>query len=203
MKEVIKMNLSNLKVGVAITGSFCTFDKIFGELQNLIDAGANVTTIFSFNAMSIDTRFGKADDFLERAYQITRNTPITTISSAEPIGPKKLFDILIIAPCTGNSLAKLANGITDTPVLMATKSHLRNGRPVVISISSNDSLSTNLKNIGLLANSKNMFFVPFGQDNHKGKPYSMISHSNLIIPTLESALDGKQLQPIILSPHDN
>lgn len=197
------MKLPNVKVGLAITGSFCTYDKIFGELQHLIDSGALVTTIFSFNAMSIDTRFGKANDFLEKAFLLTGNTPITTISEAEPIGPQKLFDILLIAPCTGNTLAKLANGITDTPVLMATKSHLRNGRPVVISISSNDSLSTNLKNIGLLANSKNMYFVPFGQDNHKGKPYSMISHSNLIIPTLEHALDGKQLQPIIFSPHEN
>lgn len=197
------MNISNVKVGVAITGSFCTYEKIFKELQNLVDAGAIVTTIFSFNSMSINTRFGNASDFLDQAYKITGNKPITTIADAEPIGPNKLLDILVIAPCTGNTLAKLANGITDTPVLMATKSHLRNGRPVAISISSNDSLSANLKNIGLLANSKNVYFVPFGQDNHKGKPYSMISHTNLIIPTLENALDGKQLQPIILSPHEN
>lgn len=197
------MTLANVKVGVAITGSFCTYDKIFDEIQKLVDIEAIVTTIFSFNAMSIDTRFGKASDFLEKAYHITGIRPIKTIEDAEPIGPKRMFDILLIAPCTGNTLAKFANGVTDTPVLMAAKSHLRNARPIAISISSNDSLSANLKNIGILANSKNIYFVPFGQDNCKGKPYSMISHTELIIPTLENALEGKQLQPIILSPHDS
>lgn len=191
------MTLTGLNIGVAITGSFCTFDKMFSELEHLVTEDANVTTIFSDNARTIDSRFGVAKDFLNRALVLTGNPPITTIKDAEPVGPKDLFDILIIAPCTGNTLAKLANGISDTPVLMAAKAHLRNNKPLVISISSNDALSNNLKNIGSLINSKNIYFVPFGQDNYKSKPHSMIAHTNLIIPTLLNALEGRQLQPVI------
>jgi len=191
------MLLSGINVGVAMTGSFCTYEKIFKALDQLVEEEANVTTIFSNNSSTIDSRFGDAKTHLARAEKITGKKPITTIVGAEPIGPTKMFDILLISPCTGNSLAKLANGITDTPVLMAAKSHLRNNRPLVIHLSSNDSLSMNLKNIGLLANTKHIYFVPFGQDNCIGKPNSMISNPELIIPTLLSALQEKQLQPVI------
>lgn len=191
------MLLTSLNIGVAMTGSFCTYEKIFLELEHMIAEEANITTIFSKNSSTIDSRFGYAKSHLERAEKITGKKPITTIEDAEPIGPNKMFDVLLISPCTGNTLAKLANGITDTPVLMAAKSHLRNNRPVIIHLSSNDSLSTNLKNIGILINAKNMYFVPFGQDNCIAKPNSMISYPELIIPTILSALDGKQLQPVI------
>lgn len=191
------MLLTEKKVGIALTGSFCTYETIFQEMQNLINEEADITTIFSNNASCTNSRFGDAEAHLKRAKEITGKPAITTIVGAEPVGPKKMFDVLMIAPCTGNTLAKLANGITDTPVLMAVKSHLRNNRPVVIYLSSNDSLSMNLKNIGLLMNTKNIFFVPFGQDDCAGKPNSMISKANLIIPTILCSLENKQLQPVI------
>lgn len=194
------MRLEKKRVGMALTGSFCMYHKIWIEMENLVKEGAEVTPIFSNSAKSIDSRFGKAEDFLKKAEEITGRKPILTIPEAEPIGPKNLLDILVIAPCTGNTLAKFANGITDSPVLMAAKSHLRNNRPLVISLSSNDSLSMNLKNIGLLMNTKNVYFVPFGQDNCVGKPNSMIAHTDLIVSTLEEALEGRQLQPVIFSP---
>lgn len=138
---------------------------------------------------------------LEKAKHLTGKKPITTIPDAEPIGPKSMLDILVIAPCTGNTLSKLANGISDTPVLMAAKSHLRNNRPLVISLSTNDALGMNLKNIGILLNTKNIYFVPFGQDNYDKKPNSMIAHTSLLNETIEYALAGKQLQPVIRSPY--
>lgn len=192
------MTLINANVGFALTGSFCTFDKVFRELENLINEKANVTTIFSMNSQTIDTRFGNAKDFIDKAFLLTGKQPIMTIKDAEPIGPKNLFDVLIIAPCTGNTIAKLATGITDSPVLMAAKAHLRTNKPLVICLASNDALSANLKNIGILLNSKNIYFVPFGQDNYKDKPNSMVAHTELIIPTIINALDGKQLQPVIM-----
>jgi len=199
-KEGFLMRVYDKRIGMALTGSFCMYEKIFVEMKHLVEEGAQVTPIFSYHAKSIDSRFGKAEDFLKRAENITGKKPILTIPEAEPIGPKNLLDILLIAPCTGNTLAKFANGMTDSPVLMAAKSHLRNNRPVVISLSSNDSLSMNLKNIGVLMNTKNIYFVPFGQDNCEGKPNSMIAHTDLILTTLEEALEGKQVQPVILSP---
>ena len=126
------MSIKNMKIGIGFTGSFCTYKRMFRELQNIVEAGAIVTPIFSFHSQRINSRFGKSNDFLEKAHLITNRLPITTISQAEPIGPKHLLDVMVIAPCTGNTLAKLANGITDTPVLMAAKSHLRCGRPVVL-----------------------------------------------------------------------
>lgn len=194
------MRLYDKRIGMALTGSFCMYDKIYEEMKHLVEEGAQVTPIFSNNAKSIDSRFGKAEDFLKKAIEITGKQPILSVPEAEPIGPKNMLDILLIAPCTGNTLAKFANGITDSPVLMAAKSHLRNNRPLVISLSSNDSLSMNLKNIGVLMNTKNVYFVPFGQDNCVGKPNSMIAHTDLIIATLEEALEGRQLQPVIYSP---
>lgn len=195
------MELAGKNIGLGLTGSFCTYDKIFTELENLIKEKANVQTIFSDASQVIDSRFGKAEDFLKKAYDITGNKPIVTIAEAEPLGPNNKLDILIIAPCTGNTLAKISNGITDTPVLMAAKGHLRNKKPLVISISTNDALTFNLKNIGELMNSKNLYFVPFGQDDYLNKPNSMTALSELIIPTLEFALDKEQLQPVIISPH--
>lgn len=192
--------LSKCNIGFAITGSFCTFDKIKIEMKKLVNTGANVIPIFSFNTQQLDSRFGNAKDLMEEIEAIAGNKAICTIPQAEPIGPKNLIDLLVIAPCTGNTLAKLANGITDTPVLMAAKAHMRNNRPVVISISTNDALSNSLKNIGVLMNMKNIYFVPFGQDNHVKKPYSMIAHTDLLIPTLEAALEKQQIQPIVRSP---
>lgn len=194
------MNLRGKNVGVALSGSYCTFDKIFKEIEHLISEQANVYTIFSERSQVTDTRFGTAENFLKRAKVLTGNDPIMSIVEAEKLGPNNLLDIIVIAPCTGNTLAKLANAITDSSVLMAAKGLLRNGKPVVIGISTNDALSNNLKNIGLLINAKNVYFVPFGQDNYKGKPNSMVAHFDLILPTLEEALEGRQLQPVILTP---
>lgn len=191
------MSLKGKHIGVALTGSFCTYGKVFQELQKLADEGAHVQTIFSNASASIDSRFGDANDFVKKAEEITGIPPMMTIAEAEPIGPKALLDILVILPCTGNTLAKLANGITDSPTLMAAKAHLRNNRPLLLSLSTNDALGINMKNIGLLLNSKNIYFVPFGQDNPEKKPNSMIAHTELLIPSLESALKGQQLQPVI------
>lgn len=191
------MSLEGKAIGVAITGSFCTYENVFEELKKLTQEGAVVQTIFSDAAQSINSRFGKAPSFLERAEEITGVKPMLSISQAEPIGPGGLLDLLILLPCTGNTLAKFANGITDTPALMAAKAHLRNNRPVLISISTNDALGMNMKNIGLLMNSKNVYFVPFGQDNPQKKPNSMIAHTSLLLPALEAALEGRQYQPVI------
>ncbi len=191
------MSLKGKRIGVALTGSFCTYEKVFRELKKLTEEGAFVQTIFSDAAGRIDSRFGKAEDFLKKAEEITGNKPILTISEAEPIGPGSLLDILVLFPCTGNTIAKLANGITDTPVLMAAKAHLRNNKPLLISVSTNDALGMNMKNIGLLLNAKNIYFIPFGQDNPEKKPNSMIAHTELLIPSLETALEGRQYQPII------
>ena len=191
------MSLKGKNVGVALTGSFCTYEKVFKELQKLVDEGARVQTVFSGSAASIDSRFGKSDTFIEKAEKITGIKPMITISEAEPIGPSNLLDILVLFPCTGNTIAKLANGITDTPALMAAKAHLRNDKPLLISVSTNDALGMNMKNIGLLLNAKNVYFIPFGQDNPKKKPNSMIAHTELLIPSITEALEGRQIQPVI------
>lgn len=194
------MSLKDKQIGVALTGSFCTYEKVFTQLKALVSAGAKVQTILSDATQAIDSRFGKTEDYIKKVTEITGNPPIMSISQAEPIGPKSLLDILVIFPCTGNTAAKLANGITDTPVLMAAKAHLRNEKPLLISISTNDALGMNMKNIGLLLNAKNVYFVPFGQDNPQNKPNSMIACTELLIPALEAALEGKQYQPIICNP---
>lgn len=192
------MNLKGKKVGVALTGSFCTFEKMFVELERLAAAGADVYSILSDSSQSIKSRFGKPDTYVIKIKEITGHEPITSIEGAEPIGPKAYLDVLAILPCTGNTAAKLANGITDTPVLMAAKAHMRNNKPLVISISTNDGLGMNLKNIGLLCNSKNIYFVPFGQDNYEKKPNSLVAHTELLLPTLEMALEHKQYQPMLI-----
>lgn len=192
------MNLKGKKIGVSFTGSFCTFEKVFSELQKLKEEGAELYPIFSDSTQTISSRFGTPDSYLTRVKEITGREPIKVIEAAEPIGPKGYLDVLTILPCTGNTTAKLANGITDTPVLMAAKAHLRNNKPLVISISTNDGLGMNLKNIGLLLNAKNIYFVPFGQDDSDKKPNSLVAHTNLLIPTLEAALEGRQYQPLLI-----
>ena len=191
------MNLKGKNIGFAMTGSFCTFAKVFEELPRLLETGANVLPIFSQNAQSTDTRFGKAIDFIEKIENLTQNKIIKTISEAEPIGPKKLLDALIIAPCPGNTLGKLANGITDTTVTMAAKSTIRNQKPVIIAVSTNDGLGASAKNIGMLLNMKNIYFVPFNQDDPIKKEKSLVADMSQIVKTAELALEEKQLQPII------
>ena len=193
------MLLTDKKIGVALTGSFCTYEKAFEALKNLQNEGADVQLIFSDAAQTIDSRFGHAADFIHRAEEMTNHPVLRSIPEAEPIGPESRFDLLIILPCTGNTLAKLANGITDTPVLMAAKAHLRNEKPLLLSISTNDALGFNMKNIGLLLNAKHIFFVPFYQDNPTAKPNSLTAQTSLLVPAAEKALLQKQYQPILFS----
>lgn len=194
------MNLKNKNIGIGMTGSFCTFEDVFMKIEQLIQKEANVFPFLSESSQNINSKFGKASDFHNRMTILTDKEPITSIEGAEPVGPTGYLDVLAIVPCTGNTLAKLANGITDGPVLMAAKAQLRNQKPVVISISTNDALSMNLKNIGILLNTKNIYFVPFGQDNPESKANSLIAHTNLLIETIEDALEGKQIQPVVISP---
>lgn len=191
------MNLNGKNIGFAMTGSFCTFSAVIDELRNLQKSGANIIPILSQNVQNADTRFGKAEDFIKQLETITGNQSIKTIREAEPIGPQKLLDILLIAPCTGNTLAKLANGITDTTVTMAAKAVIRNRRPVVLAVSTNDGLGASAKNIGMLLNMKNIYFVPFGQDDPEKKCNSLVARMSEIQGSLEKALDGIQLQPIL------
>ena len=194
-------SLDNKNIGIGITGSYCTYKKVFNELKRLSEANTNLYTIFSDNASKTDSRFGNHKEFLNLAKELSNKEPITTITDAEPIGPKSMFDVLVIAPCTGNTLSKLANGISDTPVLMACKAHLRNNKPLVICLSTNDALGMNLKNIGILLNTKNINFVPFGMDDYISKPNSMTAHVDLLQDTIVKALQGRQIQPVIQSPH--
>ena len=191
------MDFNNINVGFALTGSFCTFKKVIPKIQELKDLGANIIPIMSYNSYNFDTKFGKAKDFIEEIEGITENKIIHTIQGAEPIGPKSLTDIMVVAPCSGNTLAKLANSIIDTPTTMAIKSHLRNQRPLVVGISTNDALSGSAENIGKLLNRKNSYFVPFTQDNPITKPTSLVFKFDYLIPTIQEALNNKQLQPII------
>lgn len=192
------MLLEGVKVGIAITGSFCTFETILVEIEKLVAEGADVYPIMSYNASSFDTRFGLAKDWNERIAKVTGKEIIATIQDAERIGPGNFLDIIVVAPCTGNTLAKLANAITDTPVCMAFKAHLRNNKPAVVAISTNDGLSGNAKNLGILLDKKNVFLVPFGQDDSMKKPTSLIAHYDMIIPTIIEALKGKQVQPLLV-----
>lgn len=191
------MDLSKCNIGIAITGSFCTFDKVKKEIKKMADMGMELYPIFSINSAGLDTRFGEADSFKDEVEKITGRKGIYTIQEAEPIGPKAYLDALVIAPCTGNTIAKLANGITDTPVLMAAKAHIRNNKPLIISISTNDAMGINFKNVGQLMNMKNIYFVPFFQDDPVKKPNSLIGRLELIPDTIMAALDGRQLQPVL------
>jgi len=168
------------------------------EIEKLVKEGAEVFPIVSHSVKNTDTRFGNANDFLLMLENITGRKPISTITEAEPIGPKSLLDVIVVSPCTGNTCAKLACGITDTPVTMAVKAHLRNGKPVVLAISTNDGLGANAKNIGMLLNSKNIFMVPFGQDDPIKKPNSLVARNEKLIDTILEALKGRQLQPLLV-----
>ncbi len=186
-----------MTIGFAMTGSFCTYAEVFPVME-LLTRDYKIIPIFSPAAASLDSRFGSARDHIQLSAEICGCPPLLTIPQAEPIGPKKLLDALIIAPCTGNTLAKLSHGIADTAVTMAAKSHLRNGRPVILAISTNDGLAAAAENIGRLLARKNYYFVPFGQDDPKNKATSLIADFSKIPQTLEAALDGRQLQPILL-----
>lgn len=191
------MTVKDKTVGFALTGSFCTFSKVFDQVESLVSNGARVIPIMSEICYTTDTRFGKAEEHIRRLEEITGEKVIASVRDAEPIGPKKLLDILIVAPCTGNSLAKIATGIADSSVTLAVKSHLRNKRPVLVAPSTNDGLANNAKNIGILANMKNVFLVPFGQDDFIIKENSLVADMGLIIPAAEAALGGRQLQPVL------
>lgn len=192
------MDLSEKTIGFAMTGSYCTFEKVIEKLRALKKTGANIQPIMSENVYTTDTRFGKAQDFIWTVEDITGNKVIKSIKEAEPIGPKALLDLIVVAPCTGNTLAKLANGITDTSVTLAVKAHLRNQRPVLLGVSTNDGLGNAAKNIGTLLNVKNMFFIPFNQDDYENKPNSLVADFNKLIPACSAALEFKQLQPVLL-----
>lgn len=186
-----------MTIGFAMCGSFCTYEDAFPAMEALAKEHT-VIPIFSYSSYTVDSRFGTAADHIRRAEEICGRRVINKIEDAEPIGPKKLLDALIIAPCTGNTLAKLAHSIADTPVTMAAKSHLRNGRPVILAIASNDALAGAAENIGRLLARKHYYFVPFGQDDPEKKPTSMIADYKKIPKTLAAALEGKQLQPMLL-----
>lgn len=185
-----------MTIGFALCGSFCTYSQVFPIMEELAK-NHQIIPIFSFASASIDSRFGTATEHLEQARAICGRSPLRTIEGAEPIGPKQMLDALIIAPCTGNTLSKLAHSIADTPVTMAAKSHLRNGRPVIVAVSTNDALAGAAENIGKLLGRKHYYFVPFRQDDPQKKPASMVADFSKISETLESAMEGRQIQPVI------
>lgn len=191
------MDLKNKKIGFAMCGSFCTFKRALEALESLIDEGAEVFPIMSETSYKTDTRFGSAKFFIDEIESMTGKKIIKSVKEAEPIGPKNLLDLLIVLPCTGNSLAKIAGGIADTSVTMAIKAHLRNRKPVLIAVSTNDGLGTAAKNIGHLLNCKNMYFLPLAQDDCIKKPNSIVADFNKVIPAAKQALDGNQLQPLL------
>lgn len=197
MQEV---RLDGVKIGVVLTGSHCTIGDTLPQIENLMTEGAEVFSIISFSVNQVDNRFYKVDDLKTKLRQITNKPIINSIVGAEPIGPQRMLDIIVVAPATGNTIAKLANGIVDTPALMAIKAHLRNQRPVVIAISTNDALGINAKNIGLLLNMKNIYFVPFRQDDPHNKANSVVANLEKIVDTIIFALQGKQIQPLLLGP---
>lgn len=186
-----------LKIGYAICGSYCTFRITIDKMRDLVNKGYDITAIMSYNAYNIDTKFGIAQDFINEIEEICQKKIINTLVDAEPIGPKKMFDVLLVAPCTGNTIAKLANSIVDTPVTLAVKSHLRNSNPVVILVSTNDALSGTNKNIGKLINLKNYYFVPMSQDDPIKKPTSIVGDFDMIEQTIQNAVLGVQIQPIL------
>ncbi|MGI5958131.1 MAG: dipicolinate synthase subunit B [Massiliimalia sp.] len=190
--------MSKVKLGFCLTGSFCTFHQVIKEMEQLAQE-YDILPIMSYHAASLDTRFGKACDHIQAIEEICGKKVIATLPEAEPIGPKGYTDLMLVAPCTGNTLAKLANSIVDTPVTMAVKSHLRNGRPVVIAVSTNDGLSGASKNIGMLQNYRHYYFVPYRQDDFMGKPCSLVADFKKIPETLQAAQQGIQLEPLLLT----
>ena len=192
------MNLEEKRIGFVMTGSFCTFRKTIDELKKIVKLGAKVVPIMSENSYTMDTKFGKARDFINEIEDITGTKILHTIQEVEPLGPKDMLDILVVAPATGNTMAKLANDIIDNSATMAVKSHLRKEKPVVIAISTNNGLSGAGENIGKLLNRKHYYFVPFRQDNPITKPRSVVFDPSYLIKTIEYALDGEQISPILL-----
>ncbi|HOB91043.1 MAG: dipicolinate synthase subunit B [Bacillota bacterium] len=194
------MRFKGRKIGFALTGSHCTIPEVLPVIESLVKDGAGVLAIVSESVRDTDTRFGTAEELMRSLARITGAQPISTVAEAEPLGPKRLLDCLVIAPCTGNTAARLANGIVDGPVTMAAKAQLRNKRPVVIAISTNDGLGLNAKNIGVLLNTPDIYMVPYRQDNPAEKPKSIVALMHRIPDTIESAINGKQIQPIIVGP---
>lgn len=190
--------MKGLRVGVALSGSFCTFAQIMPQVRRLVEQGCEVYPIMSQTVYSTDTRFGLAEDWRRELETVTGRVIWHTLSDVEPIGPRKLLEVMLVAPCTGNTLAKLANGISDTSVTMACKSHLRNSRPVVLAVSTNDALSASASNIGQLMNRKNVYFVPHKQDDPQEKPCSEVANFGLLYESVVAAYEGKQLQPIYM-----
>lgn len=191
------MSLRGIKIGFGMSGSFCTFKKAFEQARRLRDMGAELTPVMSFNASGLNTRFGTAADNVAEIERICGRKAILTIEDAEPIGPKKLFDVLLICPCTATTMAKLSGGIYDTPITLGAKSHLRGERPVVLAASTNDALSASAKNIGTLMNLRHYYFVPMGQDDFAAKPNSLSADFAKVPEAIEAALEGRQLQPIL------
>ena len=189
--------MKKTSIGFAMTGSFCTFERVLKQMEALVRRGYEVVPVLSFNAGMLDTRFMTAEHLRARIVEITGNEPIDTLAGAEPIGPKKMTDVFLIAPATGNSLAKLAGGIYDTPALLGAKSHLRNDRPLVLAVSTNDGLGAAAQNIGRLLNVRNIYFVPFGQDDPVKKPRSLVADFSQIPRTIAAALSGVQMQPML------
>lgn len=192
------MNILGKKIGFGLTGSFCTLDKALIQMEKLAFLGADIIPVISFMVDSTDTRFGSAQYFRNRIMAVTGKDCINTIIDAEPLGPKMQLDLMVVLPCTGNTLAKLAIGITDTPVTMAVKAHLRNNKPVLLGIATNDGLGASGKNIGLLQNTNNIYFVPYRQDDPEKKYNSLVCRTELFISSVEAALEGKQIQPVII-----
>ena len=185
-------------IGYAFCGSFCTLSRSVDVMRSIVEKGYDVLPIMSYNAASTDTRFGKAEDFIRTISEICGKNPITDIKDAEPLGPKLPLDALIISPRTGNTLAKLALGITDTPVTMAAKAHMRSSRPLIIALASNDAMSANLKNIATLLEKKNIWFVPMRQDDVQKKPHSLVADFSAVCDSFEAALKGKQIRPLFI-----
>ena len=192
--------MEQLRVGFAFCGSFCTMRRALDALEDAVGRYSQVVPIVSETGAATDTRFGAAHDFMREMERLCDRRVIATVAQAEPIGPRKLLDVLVVCPCTGNTAAKLAHGVTDTAVTMAAKAHLRNGRPVVLAIATNDGLGAAAPNLGALLGRKNVFFVPFGQDDCRGKPASLVADFSLVPETVEAALRGEQLQPLLLAP---
>ncbi|MDP1418017.1 dipicolinate synthase subunit B [Peribacillus simplex] len=192
------MSLKGKRIGFGLTGSHCTYDEVFPEIEKLVNEGAEVIPIVTSTVQNTETRFGKGEDWVERIEKLTGNHVVDTIVKAEPLGPKLPLDCMVIAPLTGNSMSKMANALTDSPVLMAAKATMRNHRPVVIAISTNDALGLNGVNLMRLMAAKDIYFVPYGQDNPTGKPSSMVARMSMIRDTIISALEREQIQPVIV-----
>lgn len=190
--------IKNIKIGVVVTASHCTLEEIMSPLKKLVEQGCELFPVIS-NNVNTDTKFGKGEDWIKQLEDISGKKVIQTIVDAEPIGPKNEFDVLLVLPCTGNTMAKLANALTDNGAIMAIKAQLRNDKPVVLAISTNDALSQNAMNLGKLLGQKNFFFVPFGQDAPFKKPFSMVADLSQIEHTIESALSKKQAQPMLIT----